>query len=103
MDTMGLNKYTPDIQYKYYVDSKMYISNDLSPIYNDFRFFLEQDAQKMLRDFPVHKDIEVWTHPKKPSQSIIIQGCSKEQTITMISYAVIGIILLGIGVFILAY
>ena len=103
IDFMSVKRYTPVISYKYYTDSKILTSTKLSPIDNDFRFDLEHDAKKMLKLFSIGDDIDVWVNPKKTSQSIIVQGCSKDKGIQIFGYVIIAVFLFGVGLFVMTY
>lgn len=103
IDFMSVKKYTPAISYKYYIDSKMFTSTNLSPIDNDFRFSLEQDVKKIIKYFSKGGDIDVWVNPKKKSQSIIIQGCSKDKGTQIFGYIIIAVLLFSIGLFIMKF
>jgi len=103
IDFMSVKRYRPVINYKYYIDSKMLTSTKLSPIDNDFRFDLEQDTKKMLKLFSVGENIDVWVNPKKTSQSIIVQGCSKDKGMQIFGYVIIAMLLFGVGLFVMTY
>ncbi len=103
MDFMSIKKYIPAIQYQYVIDSKMHTSTQLSPIDNDFRFNMEQDAKKIIERFSKGENIDVWVNPKNNSQSIIVQGCSKEKGIQIFGYIIIAMLLFGIGLFVMTF
>ena len=103
LETSGypVERYIPVIGYKYYMRTKMFTSKKLSALDNDFRFDTETEAKAIQQRFLIGKNIGVWVHPKDPSKSIIIQGCSKDKKKSIVGYAVIGCLLFGRGAHIL--
>ena len=73
IDFMSVRRYTPVIDYKYYVGEKMFFSSTFSPLHNDFRFDMEQDAKAVINNFSVGEDIDICVNPKELSKSIVVK------------------------------
>lgn len=96
-------RYVPIIGYKYHIGGKLFTSTKMSALSHDFRFDMESEAISLQQMFSVKDNIDVWTHPNEPENSIIVQGCSRDKIITMLGYAFIGVLLIGVSIFILNY
>jgi len=91
---IGQGDIVPIIKYTYTIDGKQYMSNRLGVFENDYGYELDKDIDDFINKYFSKKEVTMWFNPKKPSESILLQGCSKTKLTTIVGYILIGLFII---------
>lgn len=96
----GGTRYRPVVRYAYEARGHAYQSEQVSVGLSPVSTSTDRDeVRRSVEPFPAGRDVDVWFDPGDPRQAVLVRGVPQTQVVAGV---VIGIVLIGIGVFVLA-